>query len=148
MNIDAKIAKYLMGAEVAGEGRWNDWGEGKHVEKDGWYEGYLQVDCKCSCPNWKNNSKKKDWICGHHKYCLTPVAEYSKNYDCRHVLEALRKLDFVVDIISDTAEGKPHFLVFIGKYEKDYFPHIGEEETLPLALCKAALKALGVKDED
>lgn len=61
------------------------------------------------------------------------------------ILEALRVRGFTVDIFFDTADGKPNCLCML-----DGLKHLGkedicvaEEESLPLALCKAALEVLG-----
>lgn len=60
------------------------------------------------------------------------------------ILEALRKKGFTISISYDTADGKSNCLCTIFKIPPvDVWD--AEEESLPLALCKAALLALGVK---
>jgi hypothetical protein len=74
-----------------------------------------------------------------------PCADYSSyGIYVIDILEALRKKGFEVEITYITTDDKPDVYVDI-QHLSGNTTYCAEEETLPLALCKAAIKALESK---
>jgi hypothetical protein len=142
-DIDAKIAEHLFGYKVVGKGHWHEHGEGPIMAKVGepaYYSGFLMLDvCMCKDFDAEKFTSAGDMMHGHHRWCLTPVPEYSTYHGLvGMILEALGKKGFDVRIRCLSSAVYKTYFVNIGQVEIN-------EETLPLALCKAALLALGVK---
>lgn len=155
MNIDAKIAKYLFGADVVGEGYVGYAGDDgspmvkKSSEQFGDFRPLMVDHCMPEMHSADHQcTDPEDIVLGHHRYCLTAVPEYSRDHAyVGQILKALSKRGYLADMLyshyaDEDASNDAYVCLSSGELDDSYR---GEGESLPLALCKAALKALGVE---